>query len=386
MHPDMETIRCSIVRGGTSKAIFFLDNDLPKNQNLRDKVILSAFGSPDVRQIDGLGGADPLTSKVAIIGPPTREDCDIDYTFGQVSFVDSFVDYKGNCGNISSAVGPFAIDAGLIKITEPITTVRIHLTNTDNLIIAEVPVKDGKAITEGNFSISGVPGTGAKITLDFSDTQGSVTGKLLPTGNTKDILNFGDSGNYEVSIVDAANPLVFITAESLGMVGTETPDEIEKNISLMKTIEMIRGRVAAMIGLVEKEEDAAKKSPYIPFFAIVSKPASYDCFNGNKVDKKDIDLVSRLLFMLKMHKTYPGTGTVCTGAAAKIPGTVVWEQLSEEAKKALVIRIGHPAGIIPVEASSKEKDGEFFITRAAFYRTARKIMDGVVYIKKSVFD
>jgi len=333
MHPDMETIRCSIVRGGTSKAIFFLDNDLPKNQNLRDKVILSAFGSPDVRQIDGLGGADPLTSKVAIIGPPTREDCDIDYTFGQVSFVDSFVDYKGNCGNISSAVGPFAIDAGLIKITEPITTVRIHLTNTDNLIIAEVPVKDGKAITEGNFSISGVPGTGAKITLDFSDTQGSVTGKLLPTGNTKDILNFGDSGNYEVSIVDAANPLVFITAESLGMVGTETPDEIEKNISLMKTIEMIRGRVAAMIGLVEKEEDAAKKSPYIPFFAIVSKPASYDCFNGNKVDKKDIDLVSRLLFMLKMHKTYPGTGTVCTGAAAKIPGTVVWEQLSEEAKK-----------------------------------------------------
>jgi len=385
MHPDMENIRCSVVRGGTSKAIFFLENDLPKDQALRDKVILAAFGSPDIRQIDGLGGADTLTSKVAIIGPSTREGCGVDYTFGQVSFVDALVDYKGNCGNISSAVGPFAIGAGLVKATEPITTVRIHLTNTDNVIIAEIPVKDGKAKTEGDFSIDGVPGTGAKIKLDFSDTQGGLTGKLLPTDKVKDVLNFGDRGNYEVSIVDVANPLVFITAQSLGMVGIETPDEIEKNASLMEKIEMIRGRVAAMIGLVDKEEDAAEKSPYIPFFAIVSKPASYTCYNGNKVDKNDIDIVSRLLFMLKMHKTYPGTGTVCTGAAAKIPGTVVWDQLTEEAKKASALHIGHPAGIIPVEASSEIKDGKVFITKAAFYRTARKIMDGYVYIKKSVF-
>jgi len=385
MHPDMENIRCSVVRGGTSKAIFFLENDLPKDQALRDKVILAAFGSPDIRQIDGLGGADTLTSKVAIIGPSTREGCGVDYTFGQVSFVDALVDYKGNCGNISSAVGPFAIGAGLVKATEPITTVRIHLTNTDNVIIAEIPVKDGKAKTEGDFSIDGVPGTGAKIKLDFSDTQGGLTGKLLPTDKVKDVLNFGDRGNYEVSIVDVANPLVFISAQSLGMVGIETPDEIEKNASLMEKIEMIRGRVAAMIGLVDKEEDAAEKSPYIPFFAIVSKPASYTCYNGNKVDKNDIDIVSRLLFMLKMHKTYPGTGTVCTGAAAKIPGTVVWDQLTEEAKKASVLHIGHPAGIIPVEASSEIKDGKVFITKAAFYRTARKIMDGYVYIKKSVF-
>jgi 2-methylaconitate cis-trans-isomerase PrpF len=159
MHPNMEMIRCSIVRGGTSKGIYILENDLPKEQPLRDQVILSIFGSPDVRQIDGLGGADPLTSKLAIIGPSTREGCDVDYTFGQVSFAIPSVDYKGNCGNISSGVGPFAIDAGLVAPVEPVTTVRIHLTNTDNVIIAEVPVKDGKAMVDGDFAIDGVPGT-----------------------------------------------------------------------------------------------------------------------------------------------------------------------------------------------------------------------------------
>ena len=385
MNPDMEMIRCSIMRGGTSKAVFFLENDLPKQQPLRDKVIQAAFGGVDVRQIDGLGGADPLTSKLAVIGPSTREDCDVDYTFGQVSFTAPLVDYKGNCGNISAAVGPYAIDAGLVIPVEPVTTVRIHLTNSDNVIVAEVPVKDGQAATEGDFSISGVPGTNAKITLDFSDTQGSLTGLLLPTGNVKDTLDFGARGKYEVSIVDAGNPLVFITAQSLGMKGTETPDEIEANKPLMDVIEMIRARVAYMIKLVDKEEEAAAQSPYIPFFAIVSKPAGYKCYNGKEVKPGEVDVVSRLLFMLKMHKTYPGTGTVCTGAAAKIPGTVLWDLLSDAAKDASVIRIGHPAGIIAVEAASELRDGKVFLTRAAFYRTARKIMDGFVYIQKSVF-
>lgn len=385
MHPDLESIRCSIVRGGTSKAVFFLEHDLPRQQPLRDQVILAAFGSPDVRQIDGLGGADTLTSKVAIIGPSTRADCDVDYTFGQVSFVAPFVDYKGNCGNISSAVGPFAIDAGLVRPVEPVTTVRIHLTNTDNVIVAEVPVKNGRARADGTFAIDGVPGTGARITLDFSDTQGALTGRLLPTGHPKDHLDFGEYGTYEVSIVDAGNPLVFITAQSLGMKGTETPDEIESNRPLMDRIEMIRARVAKMVGLVEREEDAAAQSPYIPFYAIVSPPADYTCYNGKQVAHDEVDIVSRLLFMLKMHKTYPGTGTVCTGAAARIPGTVVWDLLSEEARRAPVLRIGHPAGIIEVEASAEERDRQIVLTRDAFYRTARKIMDGCVYVKRTLF-
>src|SRR5665647_1622102 len=207
MHPEMEMLRCAIVRGGTSKGIFIMKNELPKDPVKRDAVIRAIYGSPDVRQIDGLGGADVLTSKLAIISPSTRPDADVDYTFGQVSFETDFVDYGGNCGNLSSAVGPFAIDEGLVAPVEPITTVRIHLTNSNNILIAEVPVKDGKAMVDGDFVIDGCPGTGAKITLDWSDVVGGITGKLLPTGNVKDIIE-ADGVKYPVSIVDAGNPVV----------------------------------------------------------------------------------------------------------------------------------------------------------------------------------
>jgi 2-methylaconitate cis-trans-isomerase PrpF len=384
MHPEMEQLRCVIMRAGTSKGVFIMKNELPNDPEKRDAVIRAIYGSPDVRQIDGLGGADPLTSKLAIISPSTREDADVDYTFAQVSITAPIVDYKGNCGNISSGVGPFAIDEGLVEAKEPVTVVRIHQTNTDKILVAEVPVKGGKAAVEGDFAIDGAPGTGAKITLDFSDTQGSVTGKLLPTGNPKDVIEV-DGNKYEISIVDAANPLVFIKAQELGMNGTETPDEIDNNKPLMDKIEKIRGVAAEMIGLVEERSQAAAQSPYIPFFAIVSPPQNYKAYNGKEVKGEDIDMVSRLLFMLKMHKTYPGTGTVCTGAAARIPGSVAWEVLREEAKSRIKINIGHPAGIIPVESEAEEVNGEIKLKRAAFYRTARRIMEGYVFVKKSVF-
>ena len=386
MRSDMKAIPCSIIRGGTSKGVYFLENDLPKDHAARDRVIQSVFGGVDPRQIDGLGGADTLTSKVAIIGPSSRADCDVDYTFGQVSFERPIVDYKGNCGNISAGVGPFAIDRGLVKAVEGVTTIRIHLTNTDNVIVAEVPVRDGKACADGDFSIDGVPGTGSRITLDFSDTQGAVTGALLPTGRPKEIFDFGADEVYEVSLVDAGNPLVFIAASSLGLAGTETPAEIDADKALNEKIERIRARAAVRFGLVEREEDAWHGSPYIPFFAIVSPASSYLCYNGRFVSAEETDIVARLLFMHHMHKTYPGTGTVCTGCAARIPGSVVWELLSEEARSATVLRIGHPAGVIPVEALSSVDEGHVRITRAAFYRTARTIMEGCVWVKNRVFE
>lgn len=188
MHTEMEALRCAIVRGGTSKGVFIMRNELPADPALRDKAILAIYGSPDLRQIDGLGGADTLTSKLAIIGPPTREGADVDCTFGQVSITDPFVDYGGNCGNISSAVGPFAIDMGLVEPVEPVTTVRIHMTNTGRILTAQVPVRNGKAAVEGDFAIDGVPGTGARITLDWSDVVGGITGRLLPTGSPKDVI------------------------------------------------------------------------------------------------------------------------------------------------------------------------------------------------------
>ena len=382
MHSEMEQIKCTIMRGGTSKGVFLKVNELPSEPQKRDKVIKAIFGSPDIRQIDGLGGADTLTSKCAIIGPSTRPDADVNYTFAQVGIEQDVVDYKGNCGNISSAVGPFAVDEGMVSITTPVTKVRINQTNTGKIIVAEVPIKEGKAAVDGDLQIDGVPGKGAKITLDFSDTQGAVTGNLLPTKKAMDTIDINGK-EYHISIVDAGNPLVFISADELDLEGTETPDEIDNNSKLMNTIEHIRGIAAEKIGLAKRWDLSAAESPYIPFFAIVSPPSDYETYNKKQVKKTDIDLVSRLLFMLKMHKTYPGTGTVCTGAAAKIRGSVVWNVMSEEAREKQTIRIGHPAGVIPVETETNLSNGAMDISKIAIYRTARRIMDGYVYINKS---
>jgi 2-methylaconitate cis-trans-isomerase PrpF len=382
-------------------------NEYPKDPAKRDAVILAVYGSPDVRQIDGLGGADVLTSKHAIISHSSRPDADVDYTFAQVSFESAFVDYGGNCGNISSAVGPFAIDEGLVEAVEPITTVRIRMTNSDRILVAEVPVKGGKAMVDGDFAIDGVPGTGAKIAMDWSDVVGSITGKLLPTGNAKDTIEVDDvvggitgklmpTGNakdtiemdgvkYTVSIVDAGNPVVFVHAASLNMKGTESPNEIESNKPLMETIEKIRGRAAVMCGMVEKPEDAKTISPYVPFFFIVSPPADYKTINGTTVKADNIDLVARGLFMLKAHKAIQVSGSLCTGAAARLPGSIVGDVLRETARTRSTINIGHPSGTFPVEAEAEAVDGRVKIKRLRVFRTARRIMDGYAYVRKSAF-
>lgn len=381
MHPEMESYACSIVRGGTSKGIFFMENQLPPAGPARDDLLCAIFGSPDVREIDGLGGADTLTSKCAVIAPPSRPDADVDYTFGQVSMVEKFVDYGGNCGNISSAVGPFAIDKGLVRAVEPETTVRIHMTNTGRILTARVPVKDGKARVEGDYAIDGVPGTGAKIALDWSQAVGGSTGALLPIGNARDTLDIGGK-TYTVSIVDAGNIVIFINARELGLVGTESTAQIDGNAPLMAEIEKIRGHVCMALGLVEHWSEAAKKTPYQPFFAIVSAPAGYGCPNGGRVEARDVDLVSRLLFMLKMHKTYAITGTVATGACARVEGSVVWELLSETARARETVRIGHPAGVISVTAVGEKRPEGFCLTKLEACRTARLILDGQVYVLK----
>jgi 2-methylaconitate cis-trans-isomerase PrpF len=383
VNTDSIGIKVSIVRGGTSKGIFIMDNELPKERALRDRIIQAVFGSPDIRQIDGLGGADVLTSKLAIIAPPSTDAADVDYTFGQVGIDTDIVDYKGNCGNISAAVGPFAIDAGIVRAVEPVTTVRIHLTNSGKILVADVPVKNGKAATDGDYAIDGVPGTGARIAMDWTDGIGSITGKLLPTGNATDTITT-DAGEYEVSLVDAGNPLVFIDSASLGLIGTESPLEIEADARLMETIEKIRSQAAAIFGMVDNPADATKKSPYAPFFAIISAPAPYTAINGANVDASDVDVVSRLLFMLHMHKAYPITGTVCTAASSMVPGSIVHRLMREDAMDHPSLRIGHPSGVIDADKAWSDEAGGVRIDRIAIGRTARTIMDGICYVKKSV--
>lgn len=377
---DMRRIRTAILRAGTSKGIFLMENDLSTDKAQRDQEILAIFGSPDVRQIDGLGGADPLTSKVAIIGPSTRPDADVDYTFGQVSFVKPLVDYSGNCGNISAGVGPFAVDEGLVRAVEPITKVRIHNTNTGKILVAEVPVKNGKARVIGDYEVAGVPGTGAKIMLDFAGTAGAVTDKVLPTGKAIDVVEIEGFGKLDVSIVDVANPMVFVRAKDLGLTGIETPAELGGNKKMLALLEKIRAQAAVMIGMAKDEADALQNSPAFPMIAFVSEPQEYSDFTtGKKIATEDVDLVSRLMFMQVMHKTYAGTGTTCTGAAAKIPGTIANEVCRSENS---MVRIGHPAGVIDIEVEVEETTQGVEVKRAAFGRTARRIMDGYSYIIK----
>ncbi|MGL4209698.1 MAG: PrpF domain-containing protein, partial [Candidatus Adiutrix sp.] len=329
---------------------------------------------PDVRQIDGLGGAEPLTSKLAIIGPPSREDADVDYTFGQVSFKAPLVDYSGNCGNISSAVGPFAIDEGLVNAISPITTVRIHNTNTGKIIVAEVPVENGYAQVKGDLVIDGVPGTGAKIMLDFADTKGSATGKLLPTGKPCEILKTS-AGDFEVSMVDCANAMVFVTAETLNLKGTETPQQFDGDKDLLRKLEAIRGAAAVAMGLATDEQSALTHSPAFPMIAVVSPSADYQAYgSGELIEANQVSFVSRLMFMQVLHKTYAGTAAVCTAVAASLSGTVVASVNGQTGQS--TINIGHPSGIIEVEALVNGQE----IKRAAFSRTARRLMEGFVFV------
>ncbi|MDD4570138.1 MAG: PrpF domain-containing protein [Tepidanaerobacteraceae bacterium] len=381
---EQEKIRTVIMRAGTSKGIFLRAEDLPKDKDKRDQVILKIFGSPDVRQIDGLGGADPLTSKVAIIGPSSRPDADIDYTFGQVSYVAPTIDYSGNCGNISSGVAPFAVDEGMVKLEEPYTTVRVHNTNTNSILVQKVQVINGKAKVLGDCKIAGVPGTGAEISIDFSQTAGAKTGKLLPTGNVKDKIQITDLGEREVSIVDAANPMVFIKAEDLGLTGIETPEEIDGNPRMLDILEEIRAKAAQIICMVDDWKEAKQKSPAFPMVAFVSPAADYKDFTtGQQIREEDMDFVSRLMYMQIMHKTYAGTGTICTGAAARIEGTVVNEVMKEKDRgKASILKIGHPAGIITIDVKADYEKGNWNLKKAAINRTARRIMEGYCYIPK----
>ena len=377
--------QCVIMRAGTSKGIYLSERDLPRDAVQRDRVILRMFGSPDRRQIDGLGGAEFLTSKVAIIGPPTRPDADVDYTFGQVGITEAKIDY-GTCGNISSGVGPYAIEQGLVKATGALTQVRIHNTSTGRLLIAHVPTSRGMPVTAGDFAIDGVPGTGARIAMDYSDTAGSMTGALLPTGRVRDVLEvpgFPDLGRLDVSFVDCSNPAVFLRMEALHLKGDESPLAIDADPALVARIEAIRKAAAHVMGV--PWDDRHIRTQAMPMLILVREPMDYTSFTtGSPVRAEDIDFVAKVWVAGTLHKTFGGTTAICTAAAARIPGTVLWDAIAPARRNKSEVVIGHPSGRMVTDCEIDDAGGRFTVRRAVMYRTARRIMEGHVYVDVEV--
>ncbi len=371
----------TVMRGGTSKGIYILEKDLPEDKAEWEPLLLRMMGSPDKKQIDGLGGAQSVTSKVAIVKRSERSDADVDYTFAQVSVDKPLVSYKGNCGNISSGVGPFAIEKGLVPAEEGTTTVRIFNTNTGKVIAADVATENGSVVYQGDFPIAGVPGTGSRIRLKFIDPAGTLGQGLLPTGNAADTLEIPGFGPVEVSIVDAANPLVFVKAADLGLTGWELPDALNGDEKKLTLLETVRGMAAQRLGLTEDYRKSAWETPGIPKMTFVAEAADYVTSDGKEVRKEDIDLLSRMMSMQKPHPSYAMTGAMCTAAAAVIPGSVVQQVLNPKADTEY-IRIGHPGGVLACGVEYEMKENEPVIEDTFGFRTANLLLEGTAVVRR----
>ena len=370
----------SIIRGGTSKGVYLLEGDLPADRDAWEPLLLRLMGSPDRKQIDGLGGSQSVTSKVAIVKKSDRPDADVDYTFAQVSVDKPLVSYKGNCGNISSGVGPFALEKGLVEPKGDVTPVRIFNTNTGKVIIADVRTPRGKVAYEGDFAIAGVPGTASPIRLKFVEPAGTLGKGLLPTGNAVDALEVPGWGTVEVSIVDAANPLVFARAKDLGLTGRELPDGLNADAEKLALLEAVRGMAAVKLGLIDDYTRSAWDTPGIPKMTFVAEPDDYVTADGKAIPGGDIDLLSRMMSMQKTHPSYAMTGAMCTAAAAVVPDSIVNQALRPDADTQF-IRIGHPGGILECGVDFRPEGDVPAIDDTFGFRTANLLMEGTAVIR-----
>jgi len=377
-------IRCVQLRGGTSKGLYFHEEDLPNQGPQRDKLLQRLMGSPDVLQIDGLGGSRPITSKVAIVSRSKRQDADVDYTFAQIQIDSAGVIYSGNCGNISSGVGPFCVDEGLVDVIEGTTRVRIFNTNTNAVIIADVPVKNGKAQIEGDFVVPGVPGAGAEIAMNWVGTVGAKTGHLLPTGNPLDRMKLESGKEIDVSLIDAANPLVFVNASDFNIDGSELVDQIDGNQQLLGLVKEARGKAAVLSGMCKDWNKAEQESPGLPMLALIAPSKDYKTLSGKIVEESKMDARVRVMFMNKLHESVPGTGSICLAAASRVKGSVVYKASAKRDPDNFLI--GHPSGITPAKVKSHEiKESPLVAFDVlGFSRTARRLMDSHAYYPSSL--
>jgi 2-methylaconitate cis-trans-isomerase PrpF len=368
------------MRGGTSKAVIFHARDLPAARAEWEAIFLAVIGSPDpnFRQLDGMGGGVSSLSKVCVIAPATRPDADIDYTFAQVLIDKPRVDYNSNCGNMSAAVGPFAIDEGLVaKPASGEAVVRIHNTNTRKIIVARFPMDGAEAAVAGAMTLDGVSGSGAPVRLEFLEPGGAKTGRLLPTGAPRDLLEVDGLGRVTVSLVDAANPCVFVPAEALGASTTLSPTEIERDAALLAKLEAVRRAGSVAMGIAPDRGAAAGLS--VPFVAMVGPPAPMTVLSGRRLAADDMDIAVRMMSNGQAHRATPLTGALCLAVATRVADTTA----NERARRALGangLRIGHASGITVVDARLKNAtaDREPEAEYAAVYRTARRLFEGRV--------
>ena len=389
-------VPATYIRGGTSKGVFFKLTDLPESAQVageaRDKLLMRIIGSPDPysKQIDGMGGATSSTSKTVILSKSTHPDHDVDYLFGQVSIDTAFVDWSGNCGNLSAAVGSFAISSGLVDATRipenGTCTVRIWQANIGKTIIAHVPITNGQVQETGDFELDGVTFPAAEVQLEFLDPadegEGDGGGAMFPTGNLVDDLEVPNIGTFKATLINAGIPTIFINAADIGYTGTELQDAINNDTAALEKFETIRAYGAVKMGLIKDISEAAKRQ-HTPKVAFVAPPTDYVSSSGKAVKATDIDLLVRALSMGKLHHAMMGTAAVAIGTAAAVTGTLV--NIAAGGGEKSAVRFGHPSGTLRVGAEAKLADGQWTVTKAIMSRSARTLMSGWVHVPEDCF-
>ncbi|KKJ08426.1 2-methylaconitate cis-trans isomerase PrpF [Burkholderia gladioli] len=394
-HVPQIRIPATYLRGGTSKGVFFRLEDLPEAARVpgaaRDALLMRVIGSPDPygKQIDGMGGATSSTSKTVIISKSTRPDHDVDYLFGQVAIDKAFIDWSGNCGNLSAAVGPFAIAGGLVareRVPDNgVAVVRIWQANIGKTIVAHVPIRDGEVQETGDFELDGVTFPAAEVQLEFMDPaadEDGAGGAMFPTGNLVDDLEVPGIGTLKATMINAGIPTIFVEAEAIGYTGTELQDAINGDEAALQRFETIRAYGALRMGLIRSLDEIAQRQ-HTPKVAFVARPADYVASSGKPVAAKDVDLLVRAMSMGKLHHAMMGTAAVAIGTAAAIPGTLV--NLAAGGGEREAVRFGHPSGTLRVGAQASQAGGEWVVTKAIMSRSARVLMEGAVRVPGDAF-
>lgn len=383
----MKRIPCAIIRGGSSKGVFIERSELPPEGPERDKSVLAIFGSPDPRQVDGLGGADKLTSKTAVMGPPTREDCDVDYLFGQVNITLPRIDWASNCGNISAGAALYGVYKGYVSSKEQSVEVAVHQVNMGRRLRTTVPLANGEPATEGDYAIGGVPGTGARIHLDFQDFGGCTLNRgILPTGHAVDQFDVPGVGKIDVSVIDIANLCLFVRAADVGLDHEEALAKLQADKTVVSRLEAIRATVSAELDFIKGENAAEDLLVSMnPLLFVEGTPRSYQAINGTTIEGDSTDIFARSITRALFSKTHPGTGGIATVTSCGIPGTIPTEMIPGGVRpfgKPYKIKVGHPSGIMELEASLTQDDQHAIqVHLAVVGRTARVLMEGVAFIR-----